>query len=417
MTDMGIIKLEINMAELSNAMESFTRNRLQAFETLSQDVKSSISTTINQLLNMEISAFLGQPDQSDNKRNGYKEREYAIKGLGCIRIRVPRDRKGQYSSQIIPKNERIDPRLKEDLAVLHLAGISTRTLGMISRRILGIEVSRQTITQSLGLIEESALKWLERPLTDEYWALFIDGTNFRIQRRGTTEREPALVVLGLDRNNRLNVLAIEPGQKDNVNCWREVFSDLKRRGLHSEAVQLGIMDGLPGIEQAFTEEFTQAKAARCWVHAMRNAMAKVPNRFSATFKSLADNVGYASDERHARLAFHTLKETLGVDAKRAVACLEKDLEALLVHYSFDKRLWLTLRSTNPIERVNKEFKRRTKTMESLGERTLRIVTAFTALRLHFNWHKIPADSPTMQNLLPVRKRANQIDLTMNTLLH
>ena len=263
-------------------------------------------------------------------------------------------------------------------------------------------------------MEESALRWLTRPLEGAYWGLFVDGTNFKIQRAGSTEKEPALVVLGLDTQNRMSILAIEPGRKDSAECWSTVFEDLKRRGLKAEEVRIGIMDGLPGLEKVFGEHFDRAVAARCWVHAMRNAMAKVPERFAEAFKGMTREVMYAENEEGARQAFERLKRTFGRDAERAVLCLEKDLEALLVHYRFDKLLWRTLRSTNPIERVNKEFKRRTKSMESLGEKTMRMVTAFIALRLEYHWRRLSVDLPHLE-MKQVRR--NTVELAVKALIH
>lgn len=193
-TSMGIIKIEIRIPELVKALESFKENRLAALEHLTCEVKSSVSQMFNQLLQTEMAVFLGQADQVDNKRNGYEDREYALKGVGCVRIRMPVDRKRDFKSVVIPSREQIDPRLREDLAVLHLAGISNRVLAMISKRVLGVEVSTDTVTKSLSIVEDKALAWLERPLERKYWALFIDGTNFKMQRRQSTEREPALVV-------------------------------------------------------------------------------------------------------------------------------------------------------------------------------------------------------------------------------
>lgn len=414
-TDMGIIKVEINLSELSQALETFKRNRLKAFETLTMEVKDAVSGTLNQLLHAEMSLFLGKPEESGNKRNGYKEREYALKGIGCIRIRMPIDRKRRFDSEIIPTREQIDPRLKEDMAVLHLAGISTRMVAMISRRLLGVSVSTDTVRKSLHVIEAQAVSWFDRPLDDSYWALFIDGTNFRIQRRGSTEKEPSLVVLGVNARNQLSILAIEPGQKDNAACWEAVFSDLKRRGLKADKVRIGIMDGLSGLETAFKGAFTNAVTARCWVHALRNAMAKSPARLAAPFKALAHKVMYAASENDARVAFVALKEAMGSDAARAVQCLEKDLDSLLAHYRFDKTLWRPLKTTNPIERVNKELKRRTKVMESVGERTLRIVTAFVALRLEYYWQKIPLDASQLNHLLPLK--TNDADLALKSVFH
>lgn len=414
MLDMGIIKVEVNLSELTSQLEEFRRNRLKAFELITHDLRSAVSNTMNQLLKAEMEIFLGKPDQTGNKKNGYTEREYIFKGIGGIRIRMPVDRKHEFESSIIPSREQMDPRLKQDIALLHLAGLSTRMLSMISKRLLGVSISTDTVSKSLPVLEEKALAWLERPLTEDYWALFIDGTNFRIQRRGSTEKEPSLVVLGMDKTNRMSILAIQPGQKDNVFSWKAVFDDLKKRGLKLKQVRIGIMDGLPGLENAFKDSFTQSVTARCWVHALRNAMAKTPKRLSEAFKTLAHQVMYAGSENAARIAFDNLKTVMGSDATRAVECLEKDLESLLIHYRFEKTLWRTLKTTNPIERVNRELKRRTKTMETLGERTLRIVTAFTALKLEYNWKKMPMDSNQLLNLKSY-KHYNQLESAMEAL--
>ncbi len=410
MQDMGIIKVEINVAELTHTLDQFRRNRMRALDTITSDIRNAVSTTFNQLLNAEMEIFLGQPDQRGNKRNGYSQREYVLKGVGGVRVRMPIDRKGKFASRIIPAREQIDPRLKQDLALLHLAGLSTRMLAMISQRLLGVEVSADTVSQSLAVVEEKALAWLERPLAEPYWALFIDGTNFRIQRRGSTEKEPSLVVLGLNQKNQMSILAITPGQKDNAVCWTAVLNDLKRRGLDAQHVRVGIMDGLTGLERAFQEAFPAAQTARCWVHALRNALAKTPKRLTEAFKMLAHGVMYAAGEEAAREAFAALKKSLGNDAQGAMACLEKDLDALLVHYRFDKTMWRCLKTTNPIERVNRELKRRTKTMETLGERTLRIVSAFTALKLEYGWQKIPMDAPQLLELKYVKR--NELESAM-----
>lgn len=412
--NMGIIKVEIKIPELARALEEFKNNRVKSLELLSVEVRSAFSESLNQLLNAEMTVFLGRPDQLENKRNGFQDREYAVKGVGCVRIRMPVDRRRAFKSVIIPKNEQIDPRLKQDLAVLHLAGISTRTMAMISKRILGVELSKDTVSQSLGSVEEKALEWLERPLTEDYWALFVDGTNFRMQRRGSTEKEPTLVVIGLNKNNTMSILTLQPGYKDNADSWREVFKDLQRRGLKSEKVRIGLMDGLPGLETAFKESFTNAVTGRCWVHSLRNAMAKTPERLREPFKQLADQVMYASSENAARDAFRDLKAQMNNDAHRAVHCLEKDLDSLLVHYRFDRALWRALRTTNPIERVNKELKRRTKSMETIGEKTLRVLVAFTAMRLEFQWQRIAVDSPRILNLKAVRPNAIESTLELIT---
>lgn len=411
---MGIIKVEIKVPELVQALESFKENRTTALEALTNEIRHGVSDFFNAVLQTEMDLFLGRPDQSANKRNGFREKEYALKGVGCLRIRMPTDRKREFESSMFPHREQIDPRLKEDIAILHLAGLSNRVMAMVSKRVLGVEVSTDTVTKSLDIIEGKALAWLERPLHKKYGSLFIDGTNFKIQRRGSTEKEPSLVVLGVDEENRMSILSISPGYKDNAESWREVFKDLVKRGLDPQAVQIGVMDGLPGLETAFKESFVRAVTARCWVHSLKNAMAKVPERLRPAFKKLAHTVMYASSEASARQAFRALKYEMGHDAERSVRVLEKDLDSLLAHYKFDQKLWRTLRTTNPIERVNKELKRRTKSMETLGERTLEVLLAFTAMRLEYHWQRVPVDTPHLEKL---GGRKNKIEESFLQLTH
>lgn len=402
---MAIIKVEISIPEAVKALQKFKENRIQALEDISNGVKKSVSSVVNELLNTEMNLYLGSPNQADNRRNGYKQRSYTLKGIGTIEVNIPQARQAGFDSVVIPKGERVDPRLKEDMAVLSLAGLSTRTLAMVSKRLLGVEVGKDTVSSSLDLISDKACSWLSRPLSDDYWALYIDGTNFNIQRRGSTEKEPSLVVLGINRSGYRSILAIEPGQKDNSECWRSVFKELKSRGLDPLKIRIGVMDGLPGLESVFKEEFPKAVTQRCWVHALKNAVNKCPKRLRDAFKMLAHQVMYASSQNAARQAFTELKEAMADDGRKAVACLEKDLESLLAHYAFDKSYWRALRTTNPIERVNKEIKRRTKSMEALGEKTLEVILAFVALRLEFNWRRNPVNAEHFEKLVNMKQNA------------
>lgn len=411
---MSIIKIEVSVPEAVSAVSKFRENRVKALEELTSQVKSCFADAVNQLMGMEMSIFLGRPEQTENKRNGFKEKDYTFKGVGTVRVRVPQDRKNQFESAIVPKSERIDPRLKEDLALLHLAGISNRVLASISRRIFGVKISKDTVHQSLQELAPKAVKWLERPLTEKYWALYVDGTNFNVQRRGSTDKEPTLVVLGIGEDGHRSVLALEPGSKDSAQCWKSVFHALKARGLESQSVRIGIMDGLPGLEKVFKEEFPQAVTARCWVHAGKNAANRCPAKLRDAFEKMKKEVMYASSLDEARRAFSALKTQMGTDGRKAVETLEKDLDSLLAHYTFDKNYWRALKTTNPIERINKELKRRTKGMDSVGETTLMAIQAFIALRIELGWRQYRVDDKRHDEL---DRLTNRIELAAEELLH
>lgn len=417
MSKMAIIKVNINFPEIRKAISEFHLAPKKAFESLVGEIRDATTGAIEELLNAEMSLFLGTPGQEDNKRNGYRLRVFALKGIGTIQLHFPIDRKHKFKSLIIPKGDQIDPRLKEDMAVLLLAGISSRTMEMISKRILGVEVSRQTILDSLELIRPKALEWMDRPITNKYWCLYVDGTNFKIQRRGSTDREPILVVLGIDEKNCRSIIAMEPGSKDDSNCWKEVFKTLTKRGLKSSFVRLGIMDGLPGLENAFKEFFPNSQTQRCWVHALKNALAKTSLKLRPAFKSLALKVMYAPSEDSARMAFKKLKELMGADCQKASKTLEKDLDSLLTFFRFEKEFWLALRTTNPIERVNKEFKKRAKTMGSMGEETQDCLLAFISLQLELKWRSNPVNSTKLLHLKNTQVKQNYVEEAVSSLLN
>jgi len=235
--------------------------------------------------------------------------------------------------------------------------------------------------------------------------LYVDGTGFHV-RRNTVDREPVLVVIGVDTQGRKSVLCMTPGDKDSRPAWERVFADLKGRGLDHTAVKLGIMDGLPGLAEAFVSAFPAAAVARCWVHKVRNVMTRVPRRYQAALKPALDAVMYAPSREAAEHAWTALAAGWNTRCEEAVACLAKDKEALLAHYGFPQDHWVALKTTNPIERVNRECKRRFKAMDTVGPRGLKVLLAFTALRLEANWHAAPITNPKLANLKNQRRTNN-----------
>ena len=411
------MKVIVKVQDVVSLARRFESQPAEAMRDLVGYFQNGVSEVIEQLMEAEVGLFLGKDSQRGNKRNGFRTRSYGIKGIGIIEIKVPRDRNGEYSSQIIPQGRRYDVALEKDLALLHLAGLSTRTLSLLSKRLLGMQFSPQEVTNALHTIVPAAKSFLERPLgSRKFQYLFIDGTNFHV-RRTTVEREPTLVVIGVDETNRKSVLAMVQGDKDSRAAWEMVFAQLKERGLDASAVKLGIMDGLPGLEAAFREAFLNARTARCWVHKARNIFPLVPRRYQGDFKICWDAIAYAENKSAALTAFASLKARWSSSCADAVERLGRDIDSLLNHYDFPKDHWDALRTTNPIERVNKEFKRRSKSMETIGPDGLKALLAFTALRLEFGWTLVPITSRWVHNLKHQREKENGFDAVTNGLLN
>lgn len=417
----SLMKLVVKFQDVVDVVKRFEASPAQAMRELVAQVQSGAKEALERVMEAEIELFLGQDAEAANKRNGYRSRTFVVKGVGAVQLRVPRDRAGRFETKVVPVGRRYDVALEKDLALLHMAGLSTRMLSQISHHVLGLRVSPQEVSNALKTIVPQAKAFLDRPLGERRFKyLYIDGTNFLV-RRTTVEREPTLVVIGVDETDRKSVLAMVQGDKDSRGAWAVVFAMLKERGLDGSAVELGIMDGLPGLAEAFLEAFPRARICRCWVHKLRNVMPLVPKRYQAEFKADWDKIAYADGRAVAQEAFTALKTRWLPLCDDAVARFEKDLDALLTHYDFPREHWNALRTTNPIERVNKEFKRRSKAMEQMGSDGLKALLAFTALRLEFGWATTPINSAKLANLLlaPTRRdhASAQLDAITQSLIH
>ena len=191
-----------------------------------------------------------------------------------------------------------------------------------------------------------------------------------------------------------------------ASSWREIFKDLKVRGLAAERVQLGVMDGLPGLEAVFSEEFLNAKVQRCQVHVARNVFAKVPKKMKQKVSDSLRDVFYAPSKAKATEAYRTFVSEYEATIPSAVKSLSTSIDSCLSFYSFPQEQWISLRTTNVIERVNKEFKRRTKPMEILaGEKSAYRLLCFIALKLELNWRSAPLG----RNNLPALEKFTQLN--------
>jgi len=356
------------------------------------DIRKQVGEYLSQLMDVERTHVLGREkyertEGSPDHRNGSYERTFCMKGIGEIDVRVPRDREGKYHTQIIPRGKQYEQSIVEDLSALYLTGISTRTLSLLSRRLIGRSISHAEISNANKELAESVEKWRTRDLSSERIKyIFVDGVIFRMRVGGTVENVPVLVAIGVTEKGAKVVLGLQAGDKESAAAWREFFKDLKQRGLDASSVKLGIMDGLSGLEKIFKEEFAHAKVQRCQVHVARNVLAKVPQ---AQKREVADDlrsIFYASSRPKAETFYKEFHEKWNPVVPSAVKSLENSLDACLTFFSFPEEEWISLRTTNVIERLNKEFKRRTKPMEIVaGEEACYRLLAFICLKMELSW--------------------------------
>jgi putative transposase len=384
------ITLEVESAEGHLRKRSGRKEK----KSLKQYLLEKVRLWINGLLEAERDEFLGRAryeglgEQQDNYRNGYRPRRLNFFGLGRLELKVPRDRNGEFESAWLPERKAQDPETEAFLAEAFLAGLSTRDLARISEKHLGHKYDSKQVSRIVSRATTELEAWRSRSLAGvRYKFLYIDGANFRVRINGQVSRQSFCAVLGVSEENQcFEVLALEMGDRERVDLWESVFGSLSQRGLNREAVELGIMDGLPGLEVLFKRFFPHAQTQRCQKHAKANACRRVRKKERDQFSKEVNKVFYASSESSARVSFFALKEQWGRLFPTAVQVIEKDLDALLTFFQFDSTYWTTLRTTNPIERLNKEFKRRTKAMEVTGgEISTYRCLVYVAQTMEYRW--------------------------------
>jgi putative transposase len=347
---------------------------------------------------VELTRFLGrQPyerldeEVEPNHRNGSYSRNFALKGIGEIAVRVPRDRKGEYQTRVIPRSKQYEDELRQDIAVMFLSGVSTRTLSMISQRLIGHKISAGEVSRCSRELVKATESWRNRDLsTMKLKYLFCDGVYFDMRMARSIEKVSVLVVIGVTESGLRQVIGLQSGDKESAANWREVFKDLKYRGLDAQCVTLGVMDGLPGLEKVFREEFYKSKVQRCQVHVARNILAKVPRKIKQSVADDIRSIFYASSREKAQEFSNQFAERWQKDLPSAVKCLQSSLDSCLTFFDFPEEEWISLRTTNIIERLNKEFRRRTKPMEIVaGENSCYTLLAFISIKMEMHWRSNP----------------------------
>lgn len=390
------MKLEVTVSEIADIFKEIQERPGKLFEMIRLDIREVVGKYLTEMMNAELTHYLGREPYvrvigNANHRNGSYGRGFALKGVGEVRVDIPRDRNGEFKTSIIPRSKQYEEEIARDFSILFLAGVSTRSLSMISERLIGRRISPTEISSASSDLNGAVEAWRRRDLSQEpVKYLFIDGVNFHMRVERSIEVVPVLVAIGVTETGQKLVLSLQAGDKESATSWREFFKDLKSRGLDSGKVTLGMMDGLTGLETVFKEEFPKAKVQRCQVHVARNVLAKVPKKFKQDVANDLRSIFYAPSQERARECFEVFRQRWQKSVPSAVECLERSIDACLTFFNFPPEEWIALRTTNIIERLNKEFRRRTKVMEIVaGETACYRILAYISLKMELHWRSNP----------------------------
>jgi len=295
-----------------------------------------------------------------NSRNGTYQRSFETKYGKLENLNIPRDRNNEFEQQLIPPYSRRDGWLEDMVIQLYSNGVSTREIGSIIEKLYGHSYSAATVSNITDVAIEEVEKWHQRPLSKRYSVLFIDALSVKL-RRETVANDSVYFILGVNEDGYREILDFFIGTTESSNVWEEILTSLKSRGV--EEILLGVMDGLPGIEDAFNKVFPKADVQRCVIHKIRNTMKKVRKKdlseILQDLKSVYESPNYIQ-------AMEMLDEFSLTWRKRYPKVVESWNETtnLFTYYDYPIFIRKAIYTTNWIERFNKSIRRLTKTKDS-----------------------------------------------------
>jgi len=353
-----VIQPAASWRRLQHANEFFLQD-------LDEQMKANHRQFLEGLMHYERQCFLNaQPYERSEERvdqaNGFYER-YLTTRLGVLPLRVPRTRSGCFHSQVLPRYQRREPQVNEALKQVFLLGVSTRQAGRALATLVEDAVSAATVSAVSKALDASVTSFHRRRLADHYRYLILDGVSVRIRLVGKVQRRLVLCAYGVTTAGQRELIDFQIVKAEGEDTWYGFLWNLWSRGLRGEFLELIVTDGQAGLIQALGRLWSAVPHQRCWAHKLRN----LENKLKASQRPCLEEAKLIYQAEHRTEAirrFRRWQHRWQREAPKAVACLEEDLEELLAFFDCSKAHWRRLRTTNVIERLFVEVRRRIRTM-------------------------------------------------------
>ena len=297
------------------------------------------------------------PDRRLTSRNGYRDRRWDTR-VGTIDLAIPRVRDGNYFPSLLEPRRRAERALLAVVQEEYVLGVSTRRVDDLVQSLGITGISKSEVSRICAALDAEVETFRKRPLIEAYPYVWFDATYLKVREAGRVVSMAALVATGVAMSGERRILGIELSSgNDEGSAWPAFIRSLVDRGLHG--VRLVISDDHAGLVKAIREQLLGSGWQRCRVHLTRNAQDLVPRSARSMIASAVRSVLEQPDERAARAQFSSVIDSLEARFP-TVAQLLLDAESdLLAHFTFPETHRRQIRSTNPLERLNKEIKRRT----------------------------------------------------------
>jgi transposase-like protein len=343
-------------------------------------VRQSVEETLNQLIEAEADELCGakryerSPERLDT-RSGHYPRKLHTKA-GQVTLNMPRLRSLPFETQIIERYKRRESSIEEAMMEMYLAGVSVRRVEDITEALWGTRVSPSTVSELNQKIYVHIDAWRNRPIEGEHPYVYLDGIWLKRSWGGEVENVAVLVAIAVGADGYREILGVCEGTKEDKASWRNFLRHLKERGLRG--VRLVISDKCLGLVEALGEFFPEAGWQRCVVHWYRNVFTAVPKGKVKAVAAMLKAI-HAQEDREAarRKAADVVEKLEAMRLGKAAAIVREGVEETLCYMAFPPEHWRQIRTNNPLERIMREIRRRTRVVGAFpdGRSALMLVAA------------------------------------------
>lgn len=357
---------------------------------LGEVVRETVEETLNKMLDAEADELCGAKRYVRSKerldtRAGHYERSLETKA-GKVKLNVPKLRTIPFESAIIDRYRRRESSVEEALMEMYLAGVSVRRVEDITEALWGTRVSAGVVSKLNQELYDKIDTWRTRPLQGTFPYVFLDGIVMKRTWADEVRNVSILVAFGVNEDGYREILGVAEGAKEDKAGWGSFIASLKERGL--QGVQLFISDKCMGLVESLGEYYPEAAWQRCTVHFYRNVFTNVPSTKVKDVAAMLKAI-HAQEDREAaleksRLVIEKLKAMkLSIAAKT----VEEGVHETLAYTMFPREHWRSIRTNNPMERINREIRRRTRVVGNFpdGRSALMLVTARLRYIAGKNW--------------------------------
>jgi putative transposase len=353
-------------------------------------IRRSVEMMLQALIDAEATEFIGaEPHERSegrtNQRNGTRPRSLTTKA-GDVDLSIPKLRKGSFFPSVLERRRRIDQALHAVVMEAYVSGVSTRSVDDLVVALGGASgISKSEVSRICAGLDSDLEAFRTRPLDHiEFPYLFADATYVKARVAGRVVSRAVVIVTGVSADGNREVLGIDVGDSEDGAFWTAFLRSLRARGLGG--VKLVISDAHTGLKAAIAAVFAGAAWQRCRVHFMRNVLTKVPKTSADMVLAAIKTIFAQPDKDHVEAQFDEIIEMLTPKFETVADMLTKAKEDLLAFRHFPEAHWRRIWSTNPLERLNGEIKRRTNVVGIFPNDAalMRLVTAVIAEQ-HDEW--------------------------------